>query len=97
MSTSYLTRELYLQGGDTALLKAAHGGHASDVALLLDAKADPNHANNVRFTYISVLVIFAFCSCRGILDNIELTICFESHNVIAALTDVYATGCIIIT
>jgi ankyrin repeat protein len=36
------------QAGQTALLLAAGGGHASVVKLLLDAKADVDSFNNVR-------------------------------------------------
>lgn len=39
-----------LQDGATALLYAAMSGHASVVTLLLDAKADVNHADIVRQT-----------------------------------------------
>jgi ankyrin repeat protein len=36
------------QDGTTALTAAARGGCASVVTLLLDAKSDVNHADNVR-------------------------------------------------
>jgi ankyrin repeat protein len=36
------------QSGQTALLMAALGGHAAAVTLLIDARADVNHASNVR-------------------------------------------------
>ena len=36
------------QVGNTALISASGQGHASVVALLLDAKADVNHTNKVR-------------------------------------------------
>jgi hypothetical protein len=41
------------QSGQTALLMAALGGHAAAVTLLIDARADVNHASNVRnaFTF----------------------------------------------
>ena len=37
-------------------MSAAGGGHASLVTLLLDAKADVNHANNVRRARISISI-----------------------------------------
>ena len=36
------------QDGETALMAAAFAGHASVASLLLDAKADVNHSDNVR-------------------------------------------------
>jgi ankyrin repeat protein len=44
--TTYMS--IKIQAGATALISAAGGGHASVVTLLLDAKADVNHADNVR-------------------------------------------------
>jgi Ankyrin repeat len=44
----YLSYTMLGQDGTTALSAAARGGRAHVVALLLDAKADVNHADNVR-------------------------------------------------
>jgi ankyrin repeat protein len=55
-----------IQAGATALMSAAGGGHASLVTLLLDAKADVNHADNVRHYLLSMhrrlVKLAAFCS-----------------------------------
>jgi ankyrin repeat protein len=52
MAIDYNTRYLFsptkCKTGQTSLLLAASRGHVSVVALLLDAKANMNHANNVR-------------------------------------------------
>lgn len=42
-----------IQDGATALIISANGGNESVMALLLDAKADLNHANSVRHFSLS--------------------------------------------
>jgi ankyrin repeat protein len=46
VSSSYFSTN---QEGETALIKAALADEASVVTLLLDAKANVDHADNVRF------------------------------------------------
>jgi ankyrin repeat protein len=41
----------------TALMAAALPGHATVVKLLLDAKADPNHSNNVSSSLFKSLPV----------------------------------------
>ena len=55
MVSNYLTGHAIMltQYGHTALIVAANGGHASVVTLLLDAKADVNHASLVRHIYVT--------------------------------------------
>jgi ankyrin repeat protein len=42
-----------IQDGATALIISANGGNESVMALLLEAKADLNHANSVRHFSLS--------------------------------------------
>jgi ankyrin repeat protein len=49
---SYSSCLLLNQNGSTALIAAAIVGHESVATLLLDAKADVNHADNVRHSSI---------------------------------------------
>ena len=49
------------QNGMTALILASGGGHEEVVTLLLDTKADANHASNVRLrVFCRVLISGSF-------------------------------------
>ena len=48
---------LLLQGGDTALIVSARGGHYETVKLLLDNGADPNPDQEYVSIYIVYLII----------------------------------------
>jgi ankyrin repeat protein len=63
------------QDGETALIEAAFAGHASVASLLLAAKADVNHADNVRLCNASMYES-AFDAFIAIYDNSASGIAF---------------------
>ena len=58
------------QNGQTALMVAASGGHTSVVTLLLDAKADVNLADNVRYSFCKSC---RECSSEYVREHSDMT------------------------
>jgi hypothetical protein len=86
----YLSYTMLGQDGTTALSAAARGGCAPVVALLLNAKADVNHADNVRHDAAirMDLMILSYC----MISNADLLSSYSTwYNVLLSMDAIFIT------
>jgi hypothetical protein len=98
----FWTYLMSIQDGATALIISAHAGNESVLTLLLEAKADVNHVNSVRHSFLEYLTefryhflcLFSYCFWLILSLILELFIYFYGDVTALWLNVTYVWYCI---